>query len=102
MLLYAQEGIDYWKEIDQDPYKIPTPDFLESEEQTRAVAKQLLLVALNANDDKAAFSAFRDNAERGSMDKRLKDAQLGVILDQLKAKHATNRSIASQQMPAST
>ena len=87
VLLYAKEGIDYWREVNADPYAIPTPDFLESAERTRAVAKQLLLIALNAKDDRSAFGAFREDAEAGSMEKRLTNKQLGYILDQLRDKH---------------
>ncbi len=88
VLLYAEKGIDYWGDINADPYEIPTPDFLDSPAQTRKVVKQLLLTALNAKDETSTFAAFRDQADIGSVEKRLTNAQLGRILDELREKHA--------------
>jgi len=87
VMLYAERGIDYWGKVGDDPYKIQKPDFVDTEQQMRAIAKQLMLVALNAADDKGAFGAFRDGAAAGSPEKRLTNQQLGYILDRLKGKH---------------
>jgi len=87
VMLYAKKGTDYWASVGEDPYQIPKPDFAENNGQTRDIAKQLLLVALNAADEKEAFGAFRYEATAGSPEKRLTNKQLSYILDQLKEKH---------------
>ena len=88
VMLYAKEGINYWTEIGGDPYQLAKPDFLESNQQTRSVAKQLLLVALNAANEKEAFGAFRYEAAAGSAEKHLTDKQLGSLLERLQEKHS--------------
>ncbi len=91
VMLYGWEGIDYWDaaEPSEDPYRIPVPSFLQSADQCRKYAKQLLLMAVNAETEKDAFAAFRKKrADEGDeTGKRLKDVQLKVLLDALKAKH---------------
>ena len=93
VMLYARVGIDYWATVGttEDPYRLDeTPGFAGSAAECRAYAKGLLLMAINADTDKAAFQAFRADM-RDRKDARgagLKDAQLAVILDALKAKHA--------------
>lgn len=89
VMLYAREGIDYWGTINADPYVIDLPDFDRTPEELRDICKQLVLVALNANDrdEKAVFSAFRDDAATGSPEKRMGDEILSKVLDLLKEKH---------------
>lgn len=87
VMLYAEKGIDYWAEVGSDPYAINRPDFLETEEQTRSVAKRLLLMSLNADNETEAFAAFRDQAARGSWEKKLTNKQLGRLFQALKEKH---------------
>lgn len=87
VILYAQEGIDYWKEVNDDPYTVPAPEGLDPSIDLRATAKLLLLTAINAKDETSTFQAFRSQAETGSPEKRLTNAQLSAILDALKAKH---------------
>ena len=87
VMLYAEKGTDYWTAVGDDPYQIPKPDFAATDEQTREIAKQLLLVALNAADEKETFGAFRNDAAAGSPEKHLTNKQLGHILEQLKNKH---------------
>lgn len=87
VMLYAQQGINYWTDVGEDPYQFETPAFLKTEEQTRSVAKQLLLTALNAKDARSAFGAFRQDAETGSREKRMRNEQLAYILDMLRERH---------------
>jgi hypothetical protein len=87
VILYAQEGIDYWKDVAADPYEIEPVSFINNLEQLRSVCKLLMLVALNARDEDSAFSAFRSESENGSYEKTLKNDQLTQILDKLRAKH---------------
>ncbi len=87
VMLYARHGIDYWKDIGNDPYLIEIPDFLETEEQSRNLAKRLLLIALNARNETSTFAAFRNDADTGSSEKQLTNRQLSSVLNQLKKKH---------------
>jgi len=83
------KDIDYYKDHAGDAYQVGVPDFLKTQKQTRSYAKLLFLMAINAKTDKKAFAAFRENRKdkedlEGS---RLKDVQLQVILNSLRAKH---------------
>jgi hypothetical protein len=82
VLLYWQN----WKERKVDPYLIPTPSFLQSPEQTREVAKLLILVALNAKSEADTFKAFRSKCENGSPEKRLTNDQLR-LMDTMRERH---------------
>jgi hypothetical protein len=55
-LLYAQQGIDYWREDRSDPYKL---EGWERSERMRALLKLVLLVAINSRDKKSALAAIR-------------------------------------------
>ena len=87
VILYANIGIDYWEELKSDPYDISEAYSITNTFSTRDLCKQLLLVALNAKDDKATFKAFRNEAETGSPEKHLTDEELSQILDALREKH---------------
>ena len=87
VLLYAKENINYWTEVNGDPYLIPSIDGIDDTIDLRAAAKLLLLTALNADTPTEAFGAFRQQSANGSAEKRLKDKQLSTILDVLKHKH---------------
>jgi hypothetical protein len=88
VMLYANEGIDYWQAVGTDPYTLALPDFEERVDDLRQLCKSLTLIALNAPTDKAAFSAFREQAETGSPEKRMTDKELGQILSALRDKHS--------------
>lgn len=87
ILLYAMQGQDYWDDRDDDPYEIAVPKFLQSAAQARAVAKSVVLFALNAASEAAAYGAFRKKAATGSLEKRLKNDQLRSILAAIEEKH---------------
>jgi len=87
VMLYALEGVNYWKEVGEDPYSIPVPDFLEGASQTRKVAKLLLLMLLNARSTEAAYNAFRNKAAADTPEKHLTNAQLAEIHQALAEKH---------------
>ena len=87
VILYAQEGINYWAEVNEDPYSIHGINDIDPEIDLRAAAKLLLLTALNAETPEKAFGAFRQQAVSGSPEKRLTNEQLSSILNQLKWKH---------------
>jgi hypothetical protein len=87
VILYANEGIDYWTDIGIDPYQIRQPDYITNTDSFRSLCKLLILVALNARNDKATFAAFRDQAPNRSSEKQMKDDQLSEILEALKERH---------------
>lgn len=87
-MLYQSEGIDYWSGGDGDPYKLDLAELDGTPEEQRDICKALTLVALNARNDKEAFSAFRYRADTGSREKRMTDGQLRLILDALREKHS--------------
>ncbi len=87
IMLYANAGIDYWAEVDVDPYVLENaPDELQPF-LTRDMCKKLLLVAINAGSENKAFQAFRKNSPTGSVEKSLSNEKLGQVLDLLKEKH---------------
>lgn len=88
-LLYARRGVNYYREHEGDAYQLDTPSFLVTPEQTRKYAKLLLLMAVNAKDDKAAFSAFRSarSEAKDRLGSSLTNDQLSLMLDGLRQKH---------------
>lgn len=54
VLLYALEGIDYWKAVGKDPYSI---DGLEQSERMRLLLKTVLLTAINSQTKQEAVKA---------------------------------------------
>jgi hypothetical protein len=88
VILYAQEGINYWAEVNDDPYELHGINDIDPEIYLRAAAKLLLLTVINAETETKAFGAFRERAETGSLEKRLKNDQLSSILFLLKTKYA--------------
>jgi len=87
VILYAQEGINYWSEVNEDPYSIHGITYIDPDIDLRAAAKLLLLTAINAETPENVFGAFRQQAEPGSPEKRLTNEQLNSMLNQLKRKH---------------
>jgi hypothetical protein len=86
VILYAQEGINYWAEVNDDPYHLGINDF-DPEIDLREAAKLLMLTAINAAEEKKTFAAFRNQAETGTPQKRLTDEQLKTLLGALRRKH---------------
>lgn len=87
VMLYANKGIDYWREIGTEPYEVKVPGF-DNGPVPRSICKLLLLVAINAKDETSAFQAFRSEAETGSPEKRISNGMLQSVLDGLRAKHS--------------
>ena len=87
VLLYSQEGINYWAEINKDPYHLIGINNIDPNIDLRDAAKLLLLTAINADEESKAFQAFRSQAETGSPEKKMTNDQLKSILSALKRKH---------------
>jgi hypothetical protein len=66
VILYAQEGINYWKDIGEDPYQVDQVEAFDPSIDMRSAAKLLLLTAINVDNEKTAFGAFRYQSETGS------------------------------------
>lgn len=86
VILYAQEGINYWSDVNEDPYQLGINGF-DPDIDLRSTAKLLLLTAINADDETKAFMAFRNQAATDTPEKRLTNEQLGLILSALRTKH---------------
>ena len=87
VILYAQEGINYWAEVNEDPYELHGINDIDPDVDLRAAAKLLLLTAINSDDTKKAFKAFRSQSVTGSPEKKMTDGQLSAMLQQLAQKH---------------
>jgi len=87
VILYAQEGINYWADIGDDPYSIEQIMDIDPRIDLRSACKLLLLTAINADSPQKAFQAFRQQSDSGSLEKKLTNVQLGKLLDSLSAKH---------------
>lgn len=87
VMLYAWEGIDYWNDVGKDPYQIDVKGYEDRPDEARSLCKSLILVALNAANDRSAFQAFRSDAEAGSPEKKMTDAELAEVLNELKRLH---------------
>ena len=65
VLLYAQKGINYWKDMGGDLYELPGEYLLDRRPRVndgsfnRDLLKFLLLMIINAKSPESAFSAFR-------------------------------------------
>jgi hypothetical protein len=87
VMLYGQQGINYWTEINEDPYQLHGINDIDPDINLRAALKLLMLTAINADDEAKAFQAFRFQAETGRPEKNLKNDQLKSMLEALKRKH---------------
>ena len=81
-LLYGLQGL----QPQQDPYALDELLDFEAKQQ-RKVVKGIVLNAINADSEKSAYKAFRQQQETGSLEKSLKDEQLKLLLDAFKEKH---------------
>ena len=87
VILYAQEGINYWAEVNEDPYELHGINDIDPDVDLRAAAKLLLLTAINSDDTNKTFKAFRSQSANGSPEKKMTDGQLSAMLHQLAQKH---------------
>ena len=65
-----------------DPYTVNDDLFPELDRKVvRGWCKSLVLTAINAKDRSSAYAAFRGDAKKGSIEKRLKNPQLEKLLE---------------------
>lgn len=67
-----------------DPYTLDTlvlPDLIKDYDTQRAYVKKLVLMAINADSEQSAFSAFRSDSEQRTTAKRLTNEQLRTLLN---------------------
>ena len=91
VLAYSEKNIDYWKSTDKDPYSTPVRNVYEAPKVSRLVVKLLFMMALNATDEKDAFSAFRNEWNykkyNAYVTEPFNDEVLGEILQGIKQEH---------------
>ena len=61
-MLYALLGIDYWQSYSKDPYDINVR-FVNDPKHSRTIVKNLILLGINANDEKSLYKAFRNEEQ---------------------------------------
>jgi hypothetical protein len=81
-------GLKQQRPPDEDPYILDLMFEVDPKVQRKWV-KGLTLVAINAADEESAYLAFRNNQQKGSSGKRLRNNQLKILLDAFKEKHKT-------------
>jgi hypothetical protein len=85
-LLSNEQGVT----LSDDPYDlgdILLPDTLKSLQTQREYVKLLVLMAINADSDKLAFQALRNNDRKDKLGQSLTDKQLGLLLNKFIEKH---------------
>ena len=76
--------------LSDDPYDLGAlllPDVITTKEQQRDYVKLLVLMGINADSDKKAFQAFRNDDRNDKIANSLIDIQLGTLLDAFIDKH---------------
>ena len=76
--------------LSDDPYDLGVlilPDVVTTKEQQRAYVKLLVLMGINADTDKKAFQAFRNDDRKDKVANSLTDIQLGELLKGYIDKH---------------
>jgi hypothetical protein len=91
VIMYAIEGIDYWKQIGKDPYQIGG---YEKSERMRVLLKQVLLTAINAKTPTAAVKAVnwevaKDKEEFGWV--KHEKLKIGDLIDSFAQTHSAIR-----------
>ena len=80
-LIYALDLNEIWP-YSKDPFTLSSQvSFAPDAATQRNWIKLLVLQSLNADCRSKAFGAFRDDADTGSLEKSLKDNQLGQLID---------------------
>jgi hypothetical protein len=93
VLLYAQARINYWEDVNEDPYQIDIPG-IEDPAVSRKLAKLFLLVALNAADEnsviRATINESKPDTETGEVgfDISITSDILRNLLAELRERHA--------------
>ncbi len=83
-ILSAQRGVA----IEGDPYELPAGQVPGAPpELQRAIIKKLVLTALNAGSERAAFASFREGFPTGHVAKGLTNTELGVLLVAFTTRH---------------
>lgn len=86
-ILYAMNGIDYWREIATDPYLVNSVSFQNDPTELRGISKLLMLILINMDSREHIPAAFRSRFRTGSYKKSLTNNEVFEVLDQLIEKH---------------
>ncbi len=87
IMLYALLGIDYWQSYSKDPYDINVR-FVNDPEHSRTIVKRIILLGINANDEKSLYKAFRNEHDYKEMNYVFTDERLEEILNDIKKEHS--------------
>lgn len=85
-ILYAEAGIDYWSQINADPYEVyDLPDGL-AKVATREVCKKVMNIAINAPDAKV-YEIFHSDWAPDAAERNIRKRDVMTILSNIKKKH---------------
>lgn len=91
VILYAMEGIDYWKTIKKDVYTI---EGYEKSDRMRQFLKVVLLTILNCKNETAVCASIRNQITDGKTKKgKIKKASFPWVMDAMNWESATNENI---------
>ena len=83
-LLYGMRGARYADFHDDDPYALQGHNTVD-----RSFLKRVLLIALNARDERTALKAIQSEQNRDPGERRYTQAQVRAMIASFTAKHAT-------------
>ena len=86
VLAYSEKHIDYWKKTSVDPYKIPIRNINDPKVSRQAI-KLLFMMAINADNEELAFSAFRNEWNYKKFGGKFDNEVLSEALQTIKKKH---------------
>lgn len=86
-ILYALKGIDYWKEVNKDPYQI---EGYERSERLRSLLKKILLVSINDKTKESTIKTIRWEIITNDEYEWVKDTDIEIetLIDQFAKTHA--------------
>ncbi len=86
ILAYSEVGIEYWQMTSEDPYDLPVRG-VNNPEHCRDITKLLLLLGLNAKNEKALFKAFRNQHDYKAYPYSFPDDVLSKLLTGIRDRH---------------
>nr|WP_319396329.1 hypothetical protein [uncultured Desulfobacter sp.] len=94
VLLYALEGIDYWKDIGKDPYEVTSlkKDYPKQYKRIRKLFKDIFLVSINARSKTAAIKAIQTDVNRNPhkypWKPQISSKIISMVVDHFQAMHS--------------
>lgn len=85
VILYAMEGIDYWRSDGKDPYQL---EDYEQSDRMRGVLKLMLLIAINAKNKDEVLGAISKEMNFHPDDYDWVDFEVADLIDTFASRHA--------------